>query len=221
MFLKIFSLGSLEFLPNPLEWFVRDIDNYNLAVPRRYNDYNFTGLFLENSGNEVLLLALVLAVYFVSKAAKKWIRRLLTSVRLLTNKTVGWFEWSGILRSLITSYTDMAQAAFLQMRVLAFSSTVFMLSTGLAFVTVGFVIIFPLFILFIIRGFDDHPELLFVKYDTLVQEYDVKKKAGRYFIPIWLARRLVMNLSLVFLQGHPYVQINVLCLLMIGTIVHS
>lgn len=221
MFLKIFSLGSLDFLPNPLEWFVADIEKYELNVPPRYNDYNFNGLFLENSGNELLLLALVFGLYLVSKGAKKWLRRLPNSLRLFTNKTVGWFEWSGILRSLITSYTDMAQAIFLQMKVLTFYSTVFMLSSVLAFVALGVVILFPVMIFFIIKGFDDHPELLEIRYDTLVEEYDVKKKAGRYFIPIWLVRRLVMCLSLVFLQGYPYLQINVLCILVIGTIIHS
>ena len=221
MFLKIFSLGSLGFVPNPLEWFVKDIDAYNLPVPRRYNDYNFSGLFLDNAGNELLLLVFVFGFYLMSKVAKKWIRRLPTSIRLLTNKTVGWFEWSGILRSLITSYTDMAQAIFLQMKVLTFYSTVFTLSSVLAFLTLGFVIFFPVLIFLIIRRYDDHPELLYLKYDTLVKEFDVTKKSARNFIVVWLIRRLVMCLSLVFLQGYPYVQINVLCILMAGAIFHS
>jgi len=221
IFLKIFSLGSLGFLPNPLEWFVKDIDNYNLAVPPRYNDYNFSGLFLDNAGNELLLLALVFWLYLFSKASKKWLRRLPTSIRLFTNKTVGWFEWSGILRFLITSYTDIAQAIFLQMRVLTFYSTVFTLSSIMAFAALGFVLLLPALIFFIIRRYNDQPELLYVQYDTLVKEYNIKKKSARHFIVIWLMRRLIMCLSLVFLQGYPYVQINVLCILMIAGIFYS
>ena len=221
MFLKIFSMGSLTFLPNPLNWFVGDIDAYDLPVPKRYNDYNFSGLFLDNAGNEILLVGLTFALYLISKACRKWIRRLPTLIRLSTNKTVEWFEWSGILRSLITSYTDMAQAVFLQMKVLTFYSTVFTLSAMFAFLALGFVILFPILIFLIIRRFGGHPELLYVKYDTLVGEYNIKKKSSRNFIVIWLVRRLIMCLSLVFLQGFPYVQINVLCILMLASIFYS
>jgi len=221
MFLKVFSLGSLSFLPNPLEWFVHNINDYNLVVPKRYNDYNFSGLYLDNAGNELLFLVLVLGVYFLCKAAKKWLRRLPTSIRFSTNKVVDWVEWSGILSSVITSYTDIAQAVFLQMRVLVFYSTVFTLSAVLSFVTLGFIIFFPVLIILIIRRHNDHPELLYIKYETLAKEYNIKKIAARYFIPIWLIRRFTMCLSLVFLQGYPYVQINVLCLLVATTIYYS
>ena len=221
MFLKIFSLGSLSFLPNPLEWFVPDISHYDLPVPKRYNDYDFSGLFLDNAGNELLLLCLVFGLYLVSKATRKWIRRLPTSLRFGTNKTVEWFEWSGILRSLITSSTDMAQAIFLQMKVLTFYSTVFMLSSLMAFCALGFVVVLPILILVIIRRYNDHPELLYIKNETLAKEYNIKKTAARYFIPIWLVRRLIMCLSLVFLQGYPYVKINVLCILMVAAIFYS
>ena len=221
MFLKIFSMGSLSFIPNPMEWFVQDIDAYNLPVPKRYNDYNFSGLFLDNSGNELLLIALTLGLYMASKACRKWLRRVPTTIRFSTNKTVEWFEWSGILRSLITSYTDIAQAVFLQLKVLTFYSTVFTLSSVLAFLTLGFIVCFPFLIFMIIRRFNDQPELLFVKYETLAGEYNIKKKSSRNFIVIWLVRRLIMCLSLVFLQGYPYVQINVLCILMAAAIFYQ
>jgi len=221
VFLKVFSLGSLGFLPNPLEWFVKDIDAYDLPVPKRYNDYNFSGLFLGNAGNEMLLLVLVFALYLISKATRKWIRRSPTSIRLATNKTVEWFEWSGILRSLITSYTDIAQAVFLQMKVLTFYSTVFTLSAFFGFLALGFIVVFPVLIWIIIRRFRDHPELLLIKYETVVKEYNIKKEASRNFIAIWLVRRLIMCLSLVFLQGFPYVQINVLCIVMVASIFYT
>jgi len=221
MFLKIFSLGSLTFIPNPLDWFVHNIDAYNLPVPKRYNDYNFSGLFLDNAGNELLVLSMVFILYSVSKMMKKWLRRLPTSARFLTNKTVEWFEWSGILDFLVTSYTDIAQAVFLQLKVLVFYSTVFSLSSVLSFLTLGFVILFPMLIFYIIRKFSEHPELLYLKYEALAKGYNINKKSSRNFVGIWLVRRLIMCLSLVFLQGYPYVQINVLCLLMLAAIFYS
>jgi len=221
MFLKIFSMGSLSFIPNPMEWFVHNINDYDLPVPKRYNDYSFSGLFLNNSGNELLLIALTFGGYWISKACRKWLRRVPTTIRFSTNKTVEWFEWSGILRSLITSYTDIAQAVFLQLRVLTFSSTVFTLSSVIAFLTLGFIVGFPVLIFVIIRRFDDHPELLFIKYETLGKEYSLKNKSSRNFLVIWLFRRLIMCLSLVFLQGYPYMQINILCILMIASILYT
>jgi len=220
IFLEIFSMGSLGFIPNPLDWFVEDIDEYTLPVPGRYNEYDFSGLFLDNAGNELLLLAFVLAIYLVSKIAMRWLRKLPTSTRFLTNKTVGWFEWSGILKSLIASYTDMVQAIFLQLRVLTYYSRVFILSSVLSFITLGFAVVLPVIVFIIIRKYDSQPELLCIKFDALVEEYDPKKKAGRYFVPIWLLRRFIMCLSLVFLQGYPYVQINILCILMVISIFH-
>jgi len=199
---------------------VNDIEEYDLPVPGRYNEYEFSGLFLDNAGNELLLLCGVIATYIISKIAMKWLRKLPTSARMLTNKTVGWFEWSGLLKSAVASYTDMVQAVFLQLRVLTYGLKVFGLSSVLAFVTLGFSAAFPILTFFIIRKYDDHPELLTIKYEGLVEEYDLNKKAGRYFVPIWLVRRLVMCASLVFLQGYAYVQINILCINIVVSIIH-
>jgi len=218
MFLEIFSLGSLSFIPNPLDWFVSDIEVYNLPVPKRYNDNSFSGLFLDNAGNELLVLFFVFVVFCACKMLKKWARRLPTSVRFASNKTIGWFQWSGIMESLITSYTDMAQAVFLQLKVLTFTSTVFVLSSVLCFLTLGFVIAFPVLVIMIIRKYSDHPELLTIQYETLVKEYNIDKVAARNYVPIWLIRRLIMCLSLVFLQGYPYVQITILSILQIAGI---
>jgi len=184
MFLEIFSLGSLSFIPNPLDWFVKDIDVYTLPVPKRYNDNSFSGLFLDNAGNELLMLFFVFVIYCICKMAKKWLRRLPTSIRFATEKTIGWFQWSGIMESLVTSYTDIAQAVFLQLKVLTFTATVFTLSSVLSMITLMFIITFPLLIMRIIRKFSDHPELLTIQYETLVGDYNIDKVAARNFVPI-------------------------------------
>ena len=220
LFLEVFNLGSLPFIPNPLDWFVKDIDQYSLPSPARFNQFNLDGLFLNNAGNELLFLSMVIGAYLASKIAKKWVRRLPLHVRTVANKTVEWFEWSGILSSLIASYTDMAQAIFLQMKVLTFSSKIFTLSSVLAFVAQALVVLLPLLLFRIVKKYEKEPDLLDDKFDALIGEYNAKKAAGRYFVPIWLLRRLAMCLCLVFLQGYPYVQINVLCLLMIVSIAH-
>jgi len=101
---------------------------------------------------------------------------------------------------------------------LTFTSTVFVLSSVLCFVTLGFVVAFPVLIIFIIRKFNDHPELLTIQYETLVKDYNINNVVSRNFVPIWLLRRLIMCLSLVFLQGYPYVQITILSIVMIAAI---
>src|SRR5262249_31451305 len=88
----------------------------------------------------------------------------------------------------------------------------------LCFATLGFVVAFPVLVIMIIRKYNDHPELLTIQYETLVKEYNIDKGAARNYVPIWLTRRLIMCLSLVFLQGYPYVQITILSLLMIAAI---
>jgi len=209
IFLEIFSLGTLDFIPNPLEWFVHNIDEYSLPAPNRFQEYDVDALFLNNAGNELLFLALVVGTYLASKIIKKWVRGLHTGLRKLTNKCVDWFEWSGILNSLITSYTDFVQAILLQMRVLSYYSYIYTISSILTFVTLGFAIILPILVFIIILKHKDYS-----KFDALVGEYDIKALTGKYFVPIWLVRRSVMVISLVSLQDYPYVQINILCVLM-------
>ena len=221
MFLEIFSLGSLDFIPNPLDWIVADIGDYSLPAPEKYEDFEMSGLFLENAGNELLLLGVVFMAYLMSKIVKKWVRGVPMSLRALTNKVVRWFEWSGVLNSLTTSYTDLAQAIFLQLRVLRYSSRVFAISSVLAFVSLIFILLLPVITFLIIRRNEDYPELLYIKYEALAGEYDIKKKAGRYFVPILLIRRLVMILSLVFLQEYPYMQISILSILAVISIIHA
>jgi len=220
IFLEIFSLGSLDFIPNPLDWFVHDIDQYDLPVPGRYIEYDFTGLFLENAGNELLFLGLVIVAYILAKLLMKWIRMMPISLRTLSNRTVGWFEWSGILNSLMSSYTDTVQAIFLQMRVLAYSSKVFALSSILAIVTLGSLALLPIVLLGIIKKYGRKKKFLNDKFDALVGQYNVKKEAGRYYVPIWLLKRLVMCVSLVFLQGYPFMQISLLCVLVVCSVIH-
>jgi len=77
------------------------------------------------------------------------------------------------------------------------------------FVTLGFAVILPILLFFIIKRYKDYS-----KFDALVGEYDLKSIFGKYFVPIWLIRRSIMIISLVYLQDYPYVQINMLCLLM-------
>ena len=102
-----------------------------------------------------------------------------------------------------------------------YSSGVFAFSSILSFVSLIFIVILPIYAFAIIRRNEDYPELLYIKYDALAGEYNIKKKAGRYFVPIWLVRRLVMVLSLVFLQGSPYAQITILSILAVVSIIHA
>lgn len=221
MFLKIFSIGALDFIPNPLQWFVHDIDDYSLPAPKRFQEYDVDALFLNNGGNELLFLTSVIGTYLGAKMIKKWIRSVPLNVRNLTNNMVGWFEWSGIISSLTASYTDFVLAIFLQMRVLTYDSYVYTISSVLAFVTLGFAVIIPIYAFVILSKYGNSHEALNEKYEALAGEYNIKKIAGRYFVPIWLIRRFLMCFSLVYLQVYPHLQISVLCVLMLISIVHT
>jgi len=120
----------------------------------------------------------------------------------------------GVFRTLITSYTQLTLAAFLQVRVLDLNTSLFAISSycGIIFVVLAGVI--PIVTFLVIYKFNDKTKYMKRKFGTLIEEL---KLGPEHFIPkyfnfFFLIRRLVLCLSLVFLYYYPYLEISVLLL---------
>jgi len=214
-FFGLFNLGNLPFIPNPIEWFFPEIEDVDdLQAPEKFLENDVDGLFLQTAGNLLLTWFLVLVGYLASKLFLKFTRNMPKILNIAALKIVEIFEWSGVLRTLITSYTQLSMAAFLQIRVLNFDRKLYGVSSlsGIAFTIFAF--IFPPAMIFMIRKFSKSPNILKTKYSTLTEEfkYDKNHLAPLYFTAFFIIRRLVLTLAIVFLHDHPYVEVTILIL---------
>ena len=213
-FFGLFSLGNLPFIPNPIEWFFPEIEGVDLQAPEKFLENDVDGLFLQTAGNMLLTWFLVLVGYLVSKFILKFTRNMPRILIRAAFKTVKIFEWSGVIRTFMTSYTQLTLAAFLQIRVLNFDRKLYGVSslTGITFTIFAFA--FPPVLILLIHKFSKYPKVLNTTFSTLTDEfkYDKEKLIPIYFNAFFLLRRLVLILALVFLHDYPYLEVIILIL---------
>jgi len=213
-FFGLFTLGNLSFIPNPIGWFFPNIENESLDAPYKFVENEVDGLFLQTAGNMLLMWFLVIVGYIASKLFLKFTRNMPKLLGTIAAKTVEIFEWSGVIRTLITSYTQISMTALLQIKVLNFDSKLFGVSsvTGVGFALFTFA--FPPAMILLIRKYSKSPLILKAKYSTLTEEF--KYKEGQYmplyFNAFFVLRRLAMTLTLVFLHDYPYMEVLLLIL---------
>jgi len=211
-FFGLFTLGNLSFIPNPIGWFFPHIEDESLDAPEKFIENEVDGLFLQTAGNMLLTWFLVIVGYVVSKIFIKFTRNMPKILASSAAKTVEIFEWSGVIRTLITSYTQLSMTSFLQIRVLNFDNKLYGVSsvTGIGFMAFAFV--FPPALILLIRKYSRSPLMLKAKFSTLTEEF---KYQERNFIPLYfnaffILRRLALTLTLVFLHNYPYLEVFLL-----------
>jgi len=208
-FFGLFTMGNLSFIPNPMTWFFPNIDNESLDAPSKFLENDVDGLFLQGGGNELLMWFVVIMGYILSKLFLTYTRNMPRLLSGSAAKTVSMFEWSGVLRTLITSYTQLAMMAFLQIRVMNFNETLFSLSsvTGILFTIFAFT--FPGVVYWLIKKYRKSVQMMKIKYSTLIEEYKYEPSEiiPQYFTVFFLVRRLVLCLTLVYSHDHPYHEI--------------
>lgn len=221
VFMRVFKIGGLDFIPNPIVYMAPEIEEETLPAPERFEEYEVNGLFLANAGNMLLLWAVTFLIYAIALLGKYLIKGKSKIVSSVLQKIVSWFEWSGVFRALMTSYIDVAQAAFLQVRVTNFDSTLFSVSSALGIIFAVFIVIFPVSVAMLIRNFSKNQTYLVEKYGALVEGYNLDKTFPKYFAIFSLFQRLFFILSLIFLHDYPYLQMSCLTGLSIATVLLS
>jgi len=217
-FFKLFSMGSLNFLPNPTAWFFPDIEDESLDAPQKFLDNDVDGLFLQTGGEMLLTWFVVIVGYGLSLFLLKYTRNMPRILTGAASKTVEIFEWSGVFRTLITSYTQLAIAAFLQVRVLNYTSFLFGLSSICGILFVVFTALMPVLTWYVIHKHRRSPKIMQKKFGTLIEELktDPKVIIPKYINFLFLIRRLVLAMTLVFLYDYPYVEVTMLILNYLG-----
>jgi len=213
-FFKLFTMGNLSFIPNPMAWFFPEIEDESLDAPKRFLENDVNGLFLQTAGNLLLTWFLVLMGFIGSVLFLKYTRNMPKIFNVISSKTVEIFQWSGVFRTLITSYTQLTIAALLQARVLNYNSTLFSMSSVLGIVFIVLAGIIPLITWRIIYKYQKDQKTMERRFSTLIEEVNIKSTSSipKYLAVIFLLRRFVLSISLVFLHDFPYVEIYILIL---------
>jgi len=211
-FFQLFTMGNLSFIPNPIGWIFPDIDDESLDAPKKFLENDVNGLFFQTAGNMLLAWIVVSVGYLASFLFLRYTRNMPKLLTSISSKTVSIFEWSGVFRTLITSYTQLTMSALLQMRVLNYKTKLFSFSSifGIIFVMLAGVI--PFITWQVIYKFHKRPKIMKFKFSTLIEELKIDSKYAlpKYFNVLFLLRRLVMVIALVFLHDFPYIEISVL-----------
>src|SRR5688500_11376520 len=119
-FFKIFSLGRLQFLPNPFANLNIKGSVQELKSPPKFYENNYTGLFIEKTGSMLFIWISSIGVYFSAKILLCFKRALPQRIAQIAVFARDFYEWSGILRLFTSTYFELFLAAILQIRVLNF-----------------------------------------------------------------------------------------------------
>jgi len=218
-FLQLFTMGNLDFIPNPIGWFFPEIEYETLDAPQKFLDNEVDGLFFQTAGNMLLAWVAVSVGYVASFLLLKFTRNMPKLVNAICFKSVEIFEWSGVFRTMITSYTQLTMAAFLQVRILNYNSKLFSFSSIFGIIFVAFAGLVPFCTWAVIYGYYHKEKIMKRKFSTLIEDLrvgDSKCVLLKYFNVLFLLRRLVLVSTLVFLHNSPYLEIIILLISCIG-----
>lgn len=176
-----------------------DIDK---APPQFAQDYGFSDCSFLSNANIVLASALLnlgslLIVWVLAKTAR---------VGLHFQKLLEGYRWRNLVMHWILSYLDLSIAAYLQLLQLSFTSGLESLASLLGCFVATFSVIFPFALLY--RCLNDHS--CFPSSGPWCFLYaDLKNNKGwlssAYYV-LFLFRRLLYSLALVFLSSYPLLQ---------------
>lgn len=105
---------------------------------------------------------------------------------------------------------ELTIAAFLQLRVLTFSSALLTSSSVCGILFAGFGVFFPVLAFLIVKKYDTRPAYVKLKFSTLIEEYKLNGTIEKFFTVMYIARNLVVAVALVYLQDYAYIQIGIL-----------
>lgn len=206
----MFQVANLDFIPNPVEDLFSDVEKNTFEVPGKYAIIGTEGLFVITSCPILMTWGVYVLFYLFALLIKKCLPMDYKRLHKNLLKIVGWYEWSGLIGILIASYPDIVQDAFLEVRVLSFSSALFSVSSVLSIIFTIFGVAMPFLAAFIVYKNGHNLRHLKKKYEILVDRCNIESSMPRYVTAISLLRALIVNAALVFLQDYPIVQTSLL-----------
>ena len=149
-FLRIFSMGRLEFLPNPLNFILEDLDEKRLYSPPNFYNNEFSGLFFHTGGSMILIWLLILIGYLIAQVLTSMKHCLSKPIARRAVKMKEFFEWSGFLRTWTSTYFEFMFASNLQVKVMRFDDAVLIGSSFSGLIVLILNVAFPLMIYYIL-----------------------------------------------------------------------
>ena len=206
-FLRIFSLGRLTFFQQPFSNLVPINDVPSLPSPPKFYENGLTGYFLESASAFLLLWMISMMVYLPAKLMKYL--RLSTSggiLAKLADKVLDYYEWSGFLRLLLSSYFELMFACLLQIKTITYSRGWYIISSTLALFFMLINISLPIWTFLLIKHTKNNKQNI-SKFRALFEDFDINQPTKKYFIVIILSKKLLQTLGIVFFYEIPLLQI--------------
>jgi len=217
---RMVSVNLQSYFSNPFTISTEVEGRLQLSTPDFARSYGYeSAAFLSNAGVIVASFAFSLGLIPIFLAASKCKSQ--TIAKYFATMVQG-FRWRNLIMHLIEAYLDLCIAAFLQLRVvsstqLSFSQPILALNSILGCLFAGLCCAFPLFLAFAynfskseisIRNFEKIPYWKF-----LYEGFKSTRAASLYYF-LFVFRRLVYSLTLIFLNFYPIAQVLI-------TAVHS
>jgi len=205
-FLGLFSIGRLNFMPNPLAGVASELENEVLPSPPRFFDNGFTGLFIETSGS---ILSMILASILIDIAAH--VLKCLVKNKKLLDSVINFYEWSGLLRMWLSSYLELMFATLLQLFVFYVESIFYAFSSCCAVLVLLANLGLPIWSFWILKNTQKTRKNI-GKYQALTEDYDLNHPVKKYFIVFVILRRLLQGALIVLLYYIPLLQVTMVWL---------
>ena len=209
--LNIFKVAKLDFVPNPIDVIVPDMKEQSLPAPKKFDDNGFDALFLANSGNILLLWGVCGLLFGTSLFIMKYLRGIHNGLQFMCRKTISWFRWSGVYQIIDANFVSLLIPAFLQVRELSFTSSLFFTSSvfGVIFSCLGGLFIIAVYIIVKKLATDESIS----KYSAFVEGYRLDQSKAKLFNIAELLKKLVTAAALVFLYEYPIILLSILLLM--------
>jgi len=210
-FLGLFSIGRLNFLPNPLAGISEKLQTETLPSPPKFFDNSFTGLFIDTSGS---ILSTFLVSFTIDLCAH--ISRCLKGKKnSLSDRIIKFYHWSGYLRLWLSSYLELMFSTLLQIRAFNMSKVHYAFSTILALLVFVANLSLPILSYFILSRIDQNRHNI-GRFQALTEDYDLSHPHKKYYIIYSIVRRLLQGLMIVILYHVPLIQVTMVWLVIFG-----
>jgi len=209
LFLGIFKLGKMGFVPNPFAWFVKDFDENAGNSPYKFRLYGFDGIFLKDVGNIIFLLLISVALDLACRCVSPSMKRMYKFSVLLRTKLGMPFAF----RTFVSTSTILLIALILQIfspdftRFFAILSWAFCLVVGLFFMGLSIAVLI-VYRMMKKATEETSKKSLLEKYSILFEGFiPVGMALPKPFMAVILLRKLLSILTLILLYYIPILQV--------------
>jgi len=208
VFLKLFKVGTMKFIPNPFAWIIDDYKSETVECPFRFMVNGFDGLFLKNTGQFILFFLILGIIHVISMM----LISMEGSVSRMAKKVKENLGLNLAFKILIASSLVLLLSLVLQLAHADWNSTFKIISRMFCFVLLAAFLIILAIDLIVYHRMKIEPskkllQRMMKKYEILFEGFIAsRKKPAKPFLVVVVLRRIFSIVFLVVLYDYPIFQ---------------